>query len=67
MALLDENSLRKLKCLSGLKRLENILRWLSSLVLLMMRACYLMIYSEKMKLHFMVDPLLNCHCNLFCY
>ncbi|TYI06015.1 hypothetical protein ES332_A10G128700v1 [Gossypium tomentosum] len=31
------NFQKKLKCLSGLKGLENVLRWLSNLVLLMMR------------------------------
>ncbi|TYH95361.1 hypothetical protein ES332_A12G100700v1 [Gossypium tomentosum] len=31
------NFQKKLKCLSGLKELENVLRWLSNLVLLMIR------------------------------
>ncbi|EOY19552.1 Uncharacterized protein TCM_044686 [Theobroma cacao] len=43
--------LMKLKRLSGSKTLEKVLRWLSNLVFLMMRAFYLMISLEKRKLH----------------
>ncbi|KAB2052043.1 hypothetical protein ERO13_A12G078800v2 [Gossypium hirsutum] len=51
------NFQKKLKCLSGLKELENVLRWLSNLVLLMIRAYYLMISSEKRKLHSVVKTM----------